>query len=212
MLDIHTHNDNASGGEAILNITPGEAAIRKNRFYSIGIHPWYIATDELQREEQWNKLVSLSELPNVLALGETGLDKLCETPFEIQQDMFRRHICFSETETRLPLVVHCVHANVELIELRRQTRATMPWIVHGFRGKKELALEFLKHGLYLSFGEHYPEEVLRIMPLDRLFIETDESETTIRALYEKAAEIKQIDVAQLTAAIHENIKNVFFRH
>ncbi len=88
----------------------------------------------------------------------------------------------------------------------------MPWILHGFRGKKELALEFMKHGFYLSLGEHYPEEVLRAIPIDRLFIETDESKTNIRALYEKAALIKQIDVAEFTTAIHENIKNVFFRH
>ncbi|NLI36749.1 MAG: TatD family deoxyribonuclease [Bacteroidales bacterium] len=212
VLDIHTHNQKASGGEAIFNIIPGEVAIRKNRFYSVGMHPWYISADELQREEQWNKLVSLSKNPNVLALGETGLDKLCETPFELQQEMFCRHIRLSETDARLPLIIHCVHANAELIELRRQSKAEMPWIVHGFRGKKELALEFLNHGFYLSLGEHYQEETLRAIPIDRLFIETDESNTNIRALYEKAALIKEIDVAAFTAAIHENIKNVFFRH
>lgn len=212
VLDIHTHNENASGREAIFNVIPGEVAVRKNRFYSVGMHPWYIPAEELQREEQWTKLVSLSKNPNVLALGETGLDKLCKTPFEVQQEMFCRHIRLSETDARLPLIIHCVHANAELIELRKQSKATMPWIVHGFRGKKELALEFMKHGFYLSLGEHYPEEMLRAIPIDRLFIETDESKTNIRALYEKAALIKQIDVAEFTTAIHENIKNVFFRH
>lgn len=176
------------------------------------MHPWYIPADELEREEQWNKLVSLSKNSNVLALGETGLDRLCKTPFEIQQEMFCRHIRLSETDVRLPLIIHCVHANAELIELRRQSKAAMPWIVHGFRGKKELALEFLRHGFYLSLGEHYSEEMLRAIPIDRLFIETDESKTNIRALYEKAALIKGIDVAVLISAIHENIKNVFFRH
>ncbi len=122
VLDIHPHNENASGREAIFNIIPGEVAVRKNRFYSVGMHPWYIPAEELQREEQWTKLVSFSKNPNVLALGETGLDKLCKTPFEVQQEMFCRHIRLSETDARLPLIIHCVHANADSLNCANSRR------------------------------------------------------------------------------------------
>lgn len=44
-----------------------------------------------------------------------------------------------------------------------------PWIIHGFRGKKELALQYIREGIYVSLGEKYQEEVLWGIPLEYLF-------------------------------------------
>ena len=79
-----------------------------------------------------------------------------------------------------PLVIHLVKAMSELLKLKQQIKPANPWIIHGFRGKAALAEECLRHGFYLSFGEKYQEEALRITPAGRLFLETDESPCRLR--------------------------------
>ena len=77
-------------------------------------------------------------------------------------------------------------------------------------GKPELALEMLRSGFYLSLGIRYNEDSLRVIPLDRLFLETDDSETDICQVYERAARTLGISVIKLTEQIQHNIKKVFF--
>lgn len=210
VVDVHTHHVQSSRGEAIRSAKPEEIVKDDGRFYSVGMHPWYISNDETERENEWKSVIACAAYNNVVALGETGLDKLCDTPFELQRAMFERHIQLSE-EVRLPLIIHAVKANAELIQLRDQYKPRMPWVIHGFRGKKELAQEYLRHGFYLSLGEHYQDEALKAIPIEKLLMETDESDFNIRFLYEKAASIRQMSVTEFTAAMHENVKKVFFR-
>lgn len=125
-----------------------------------------------------SRVCGLEELvrhPQVLAVGEVGLDKLADAPMDLQVEVFRRQACLAE-EVGKPLVIHLVKAVDELLKVKRDLRPSNPWIIHGFRGKAALAEEYLKHGFYLSFGEKYQEAALCRVPADRLFIETDESE------------------------------------
>lgn len=210
ILDIHTHNPKSRRGEAIFNLSLGKEVDIDDRFSSVGMHPWYIPLNEQERERQWQQIVSFTHQTHVLALGEAGLDKLCQTPFELQTEVFERHIRLSE-ELRLPLVIHCVKAAAEVIQLKQQYQPAMPWIIHGFRGKKDMALDYLRHGLYLSFGEHYSDEALASVPIDHLFLETDESELNIRFLYQRAAQVRQLSEDEFTKSMHENIIKTFFR-
>ena len=69
----------------------------------------------------------------------------------------------------------------------------MPWIIHGFRGKKQLAEQLLGAGLYLSFGVRYnPEALHSAWAAGRLLLETDESPVLIHTLYRQVAEELQI--------------------
>ena len=68
----------------------------------------------------------------------------------------------------------------------------------------------LRLGFYLSLGIRYNEDSLRVIPLDRLFLETDDSETDICQVYERAARTLGISVIKLTEQIQHNIKKVFF--
>ena len=125
--------------------------------------------------------------------------------------------CTFEYQARLsveldkPLVIHLVKAMSELLKLKQQIKPANPWIIHGFRGKAALAEECLRHGFYLSFGEKYQEEALRITPAGRLFLETDESSVPVADLYSRAAEVRRVSLAELTEAIRENIAKVFFK-
>mgnify|MGYP000761663710 CR=1 FL=1 len=66
-------------------------------------------------------------------------------------------------------------------------------------------------GFYLSLGEYYPDETMKMIPDDRLFLETDESSVPVADLYSRAAEVRRVSLAELTEAIRENIAKVFFK-
>ena len=147
-----------------------------------------------------SRVCGLEELvrhPQVLAVGEAGLDKLADAPMDLQVEVFRCQACLAE-EVGKPLVIHLV-------------RPSNPWIIHGFRGKAALAEEYLKHGFYLSFGEKYQEVALCRVPADRLFIETDESEVSIGELYARAAEVRGISPEELGETLRRNVCKVFFK-
>lgn len=147
--------------------------------------------------------------PQVLAIGEAGLDKLAEASLEVQMEVFRYQVELAE-EVGKPLVIHLVKAVDELLRMKRALRPSVPWIIHGFRGKMALAEEYLRHGFYLSFGEKYQEEALRQVPVHRLFIETDESTVAVAELYERAAGVRGVAVKELREAVQGNISKVFF--
>lgn len=160
-----------------------------------------------------SRVCGLEELvrhPQVLAVGEAGLDKLADAPMDLQVEVFRCQACLAE-EVGKPLVIHLVKAVDELLKVKRDLRPSNPWIIHGFRGKAALAEEYLKHGFYLSFGEKYREVALCRVPADRLFIETDESEVSIGELYARAAEVRGISPEELGETLRRNVCKVFFK-
>ena len=114
------------------------------------------------------------------------------------------------------MVLHCVRAFDPLMtELRgRRLRAVL---FHGFIGSPQEARRAVERGCYLSFGERTfrsPKtlEALRRTPLDRIFCETDESDTPIGEIYRRTAEAKGIDAETLAEAIWDNYRLIFERH
>ncbi len=79
-----------------------------------------------------------------------------------------------------PLIIHCVKAFNELIELKKKYRPQMPWVVHGFRNNLNIARMLLREDIRLSIGEKYQLPVLQEIPLECLLTETDESRMPVR--------------------------------
>lgn len=212
-VDIHTHLLSQLPGEAIVNCYPETFSPQEGGWYSVGIHPWYIehaaAGADSSLNEREARLRELLHHPQVLAVGEAGLDKLAEASMPLQLEVFERQAQLAADAAK-PLVIHLVKAADELIRLKHGLKPANPWIIHGFRGKATLAQEYLRHGFYLSFGENYQAETLRSMPADRLFIETDESTLPIAELYARAAAVRGTSVDELLEAVQRNIRNVFF--
>ena len=77
--------------------------------------------------------------------------------------------------------------------------------------KPEQAAQLLKQGFYLSLGEHYPDETMKMIPDDRLFLETDESSLDIEDILCRAAEARGVEAGLLRQTIRRNIQNVFFK-
>ncbi len=92
---------------------------KRNIMYSIGIHPWHIQRENIQKE--LNLLEKYVGLPNVKAIGECGLDKLCETDFNRQKEVFLLQTAISEKVGK-PLIIHCVKSFDEIIYLKKKVQ------------------------------------------------------------------------------------------
>lgn len=161
--DVHTHR---RGPGMITSIEPGEDTAGAERL-SVGIHPWHADTGDVAAVRG----IALAE-PRVVAIGECGLDRFRGPSLEVQQQVFEQQIQLAE-ELGLPMIIHCVRAFNELIALRLKYRPSQPWIVHGFRGKPELARQLVGHGFYLSLGSLYNLAVPAAVPAAYLLHETD---------------------------------------
>ncbi|MFA9187942.1 TatD family hydrolase [Flavobacterium magnesitis] len=179
--------------------------------YSIGIHPLFINLDRL--ESDFKILEQKVTLPECLAIGECGLDKRSETAFEIQLDVLEKQLLLAEKHQK-PVVIHCVHAFQELVELKNKLNITTPILIHGFSKKEQLAKQLLDNGFYLSFGKNLLrnpelETVFTNTPNDRFFLETDMIEEGIHEVYALAAKYKKITVTELQQIISNNFNTVF---
>lgn len=205
VVDIHTHHKPANAGTAIISTTPEEFKPEAGEYYAVGFHPWHLPTGE----DSWKLLTETLMHPQVLALGEAGLDKLRGGDFQQQIQAFKRQI---EMAGKLgkPLIIHCVKYYNELMELKRNTPSDIPWIIHGFRGKKELAAQLVAQGFYLSFGFLYQPEALKSTPLDALFLESDMSAGDIVQHYREIASLLSISDEKLKRVIETNVRKVFF--
>ncbi|WP_036300327.1 TatD family hydrolase [Methylomarinum vadi] len=219
-IDIHCHRVGETTHLQILSLDTHELAgetdglnIPSNCFISIGIHPWFIERQNPDHPIQ--KLESYRDHPKLLAVGECGLDKTVTTDLARQISLFEQQITLAE-QWRKPLMIHCVRAYNELLQLKKKGCTSQPWIIHGFNNNPELAKQLLKQGCYLSLGKALLREqsnaakTLQRMPLDRLFLETDAAaDISISAIYAAAAKITGLAIASLRRQIVRNFTHVF---
>ncbi len=160
---------------------------------AVGIHPHDAAG---ATDADWADIVRLAADPRVVALGETGLDfDRMHSPPEAQLANLRRHLRLA-LDSGKPAILHCRSAvglrdaqDALIVELRaafggiaaRASFGDGPCaVLHSFSGPVDYALAALDLGLAISFGglvfrrgEEASAEVARLVPAERLLIETD---------------------------------------
>jgi TatD DNase family protein len=210
-FNLHTHSySNQSDVFELVNQYPHEFTDAIPN-YSIGIHPWFIDEDRI--EADLTIIESKLKESSCLAVGECGLDKRIEIPFELQQTVFERQLLLAERYQK-PVVIHCVAAFQELIAIKKKLKISVPFLIHGFSKNKQVANELVANGCYISFGKYLLrmpqlESVFTAMPNDRFFLETDTDEQTIQEVYELAAQYKGLTVAQIKELVNTNFRKVF---
>ena len=121
--DIHTHHLPVHPEDvAIVNSLVPTFDVETGLFRSVGIHPWYI----YNVEEQLAELKRQVSFPNVVAIGETGLDKGAEAPLDCQREIFRASASLAEN-AGVFLIVHCVKAWDELIASKKELAVREAW-------------------------------------------------------------------------------------
>lgn len=218
LYDIHTHDAPSSNPDDeeglrqnitnIVNVYPlGFEYAKDNENYpwfSCGVHPWYSE----DAEPQLKFLKEIAGDPRIVAIGEAGLDKLKGPDLAIQQTIFAQQVELSE-QLQKPLIIHCVKAWDELLRIKKMYRPRQPWIIHGYKGKLDLAKQLLSHGFFFSVNDRFNADAIRVIPLERLFCETDVSEIPIGDIYNEVANTLEIPVETLISQIEENAKKVF---
>ena len=213
-IDIHTHSVKTDDKLIqIANLDLNQPCPEQD-YYSYGIHPWSLDSADFQMETALQSLEEKVKLPNVVALGEAGLDKMHKASFKQQIELFERQIELSEALQK-PMILHDVRSHNEIIALRKKHKAQQPWILHGFSGTEQDVRQLIGQGIYLSVGESllHPERKIyksfKFIDLDYLFLETDMAEIGVETVYEAAANLLEMDLSALQTRIFANFARLF---
>ncbi len=152
----------------------------ENVFAAVGIHPNNCAEAS---ENDWQQILNLvDENENVVAIGETGLDRYWDDcPIEVQKKWFSHHIELS-FESQRPLVVHMRDCEADILEVLSDhlRENQVIGIMHSFAGSWQTAKQCLEWGMYISFAGMVTfkkstdlREIAGKIPAHRLLIETD---------------------------------------
>lgn len=214
-IDIHTHGAEAVPGIfSVENLMPHEERAPtgiEGLAFTLGIHPWYV--NEHNHISLIKKVKEVAGNPFLSAIGEAGFDKLRGPSSSLQKIVFEEQASISEINKK-PLIIHCVRSWDELIASHKNIKPKMPWLIHGFRGSLQLAEQLLSRGMYLSFWYDFilrPEssDLLRALPGDHIFLETDGADTDIKDIYNKVSDDLSITSDELKNLIYLNYINVF---
>ncbi len=153
-----------------------------NVWCSIGTHPHDAGVEAEQKFSQ-SKIVEIANANDkIIAIGETGLDYFYDnSPRDQQQESFRKHIQAC-VESDLPMIVHTRDAEIDTINIMREegTGTNLTGVMHCFSSSQKLAEQALDMGFYISLSGIVTfkkadelRETAKIVPLDRVLVETD---------------------------------------
>ena len=231
LWNIHTHV--CHGKNEIVSVIPNAweqtrklEAEKKQHPSSkcMGIHPWFIEQSKLDKELELLKTTIANN--QIIAIGECGLDRsrikkssFSETGWQLQKDVFIKQIKIANW-ANLPMIIHCVKAFPELIELKKKFAAAATWVIHAFNGNKHTAGQLLKHHCRLSFGwqllsSKNLQNIFSKLPPESIFLETDSNiddtrkTNDIKEIFRFAAAQRNTSIDILDKQISLNVKKVF---
>lgn len=215
-IDIHTHSLIATiDVRSIISFSIDQniPLVPEGQTISVGLHPWNINN----RPQDWVKQIETTiQKRSVIAIGEIGLDRITGPSFDLQKEIFIKQIALAE-KYQLPIIIHCVKSWYDLIEIRKATCSSVPWILHGYNGNQTATEQLLRHLFFFSFGKQLftsgskASKSIRLIPLERLFLETDDSNQPINSTYQKASSILKIPVNMLIGMIFDNYQKNFIK-
>ncbi|MBR5169491.1 MAG: TatD family hydrolase [Muribaculaceae bacterium] len=207
ILDFHTHHAQAT--DALISVEPRQFDPQAGKWYSVGVHPW--DTVEAVTDADFDLLKQCATHAQVLAIGETGLDSLRGGDIETQTALFVRHLQLAHDVCK-PVVVHNVRTTQQILNARRQAGLTdVRLAIHGMRGNAHVARTLLDEGCYLSYGLRFNPEALATTPLDRLLIETDDSDITIQDVATRVALVLGLSTEVITTTAAENARRLLMK-
>ena len=198
-----------------------EAAVELARKYPqihavVGIQPNYVAE---MKPGDYERIVELADEDCVVAIGETGLDRYWDhAPIELQRESFVRHIELSQ-KVKKPFIVHCRDAEEDVVTVLRECAndGKLNGVMHSFCGNAETANACLEMGMHISFAgmvtfkkNEELREVSKIIPLDRILVETDSpylSPVPLRGKRNEPANV--VHTARCLADLHERTLEEF---
>ncbi len=201
--------------------------------YSIcGISPNDIPQSE---EELWKDVAKITEIvkenksKKLVAIGEIGLDYYWNKENkELQKEAFEKQIDLAN-ELELPIVIHSRDASVDTIGMIRNHKVNKAGIFHCCQPNQEMVRQALELGYYISFAgpitfknSRNAPDVIKMVPIDRILIETDSPYLTpepnrgkrndcrnVKYVAQKIAELKNVPIEEIAKITYDNAKRIF---
>ena len=205
------------------------AKAHEHIYASVGVHPDHESGEEPTVE----RLVSLSEDPKVVAIGETGLDYFrTEGDVAWQRDRFRVHIRAAR-QTDKPLIIHTREAGDDTLSiLKDEGEGLVRGVMHCFTETLEFARASIDLGFFISFSgiitfknAQAIRDVAKVIPLESILIETDSpylapvpnrgktnEPSYVRYVLEEVARVKELPVDTVAQATTKNFHRLFLDH
>ena len=193
---------------------------------SVGVHP----NEHEGEEPDFDRLVTLAQDEQVVAIGETGLDYFrSEGDLEWQRERFRQHIAAAK-QTGKPLIIHMRDATADTLKiLKEENAAEAGGVMHCFVEDWNTANAAMDMNFHISFSGIVTfnsakelKEVAKKMPLDRMLVETDapylapvpyrgksNQPAYVRYVAEHIAELRSTDVESIAEATTDNYFKLF---
>ena len=208
MIDIHTHKLNLDK-DSVVVLDPRNIPEKKPELSCLGVHPWY-----LEEIKDVKEFLNTNYDGNIYALGEIGLDKVCKVPFSRQIEAFNLQLEFAKSQNIQRIIIHCVKAYDDVFKIIKQSDYDQKILFHDFHSSKEMAFQLLNHfDAYFSFGNKIPKknkkslEVLKFIPKEKIFFETDDQyEFSINDIYHAAANVLMLQPGALEKQISMNFQ------
>ncbi|MCL1124703.1 TatD family hydrolase [Shewanella surugensis] len=151
--------------------------------FALGFHPWYLSDHIGKDLDALSRILEKNKNNNKLvALGECGLDKLCQTPWQKQLEAFHGQISLAD-HYALPLMLHVVKSHGEVLSNLRSFKPKKAGVIHGFSGAPELAKAYYALGFKIGIGPlllnanaKKLQKTVNELPLNAFVIETDLSQ------------------------------------
>ena len=210
-INIHTHHLSKDDGVFFFNNRFGfDKELYTKSYFSIGIHPWD-ADLEFSKIEFENFISH----QNCAAIGECGLDNLKGLDLDFQKTIFKFQLNLA-VKYKKPVIIHCVKAFDEIVEVCEPFQSKIPLIIHGFNKSEQLAKQLIDKGFYISFGYVIFKKNdfnFNAICLDNLFLETDnDDKLTIKEIYNVCALRFKISKIDLKEKIYSNFTNLFLKN
>lgn len=198
-----------------------------NVYAAVGVHPH--SAKEVD-DSTLEILKSFASREKVIAIGEIGLDfHYDNSPRDVQRKWFKKQLDLAK-EVDLPVVIHSRSATQETFDIIKEAQdGKLRGVLHCYSDSVEIALEYLKLGFYISLAgpvtfnnTRVLKEVAKIVPLDKLLIETDSPYLTpdpnrgkrnepayVRYVAAEIAELRGMSCDDLIKATNKNTKELF---
>ena len=194
-------------------------------FCAIGVHPSEFQTYNDKTEK---KIYELCKNNKVVAIGEIGLDYHYDIDSKIeQQEILKKQLEIAQN-LKLPVIIHDREAHSDCFNILQDYKLENV-IFHCFSGNVEFAGRCLDKGYYIAIGGIVTfknakdlKETAKIVPLDRLLLETDapylapvpyrgqiNSSKYLKYIAQEIANIKEMDVEKIKTSTTDNAKKIF---
>ena len=199
-------------------------------FYALGLHPWFLLTEEKAALVRLEQLLAAAPV-GLVAIGECGLDGRIEVPMDLQMRYLEAQLELAKQFT-LPLILHSRGTHNELLALLTRHRPPAGGVIHAFSGSRQQAEQFWQLGFYLGIGGAITYEragktrqAVAALPEASLLLETDgptmplcgfqgqrNEPCRVANVLAELACLRGVEPEPLAQMIEQNVEHLFFIH